>query len=94
MENKTDKASEGLLSNVAAKTKKFVLNANDIALNKTEEVVNQSLEIASQWQSVAELAIKGGLKLSANQQALVFDILNEVKADLKEGKKRFGKLVA
>ena len=94
MENKTNKETKGLIGNTLDKAKDFARNANDIALDKTEKVVTGSLEIASQWQGVAELAIKGGLKLAANQQNLVFDILNEVKTDLKEGKKRFSKLVA
>lgn len=94
MKNKTNKETKGLLSSMVAKAKAFALNANDMALNKTEEVVSQSLEITSQWQGVAEMAIKGGLKLAANQQNLVFDVLTEVKADLSEGKKRLNKLTA
>ena len=73
---KTKKQSKGLISNVVEKTKNFALNANDIALNKTEKVVSQSLEITAQWQGVAEKAIKGGLKLSSNQQDIVFEMLN------------------
>ncbi len=93
MEKNTDKKSKGFIDNVVGKTKEFALNANEKALTKTEEVVNQSLDMAAQWQSVADKAIKGGLKLASNQQDLVFDILNEVKADLKEGKKRFSALL-
>lgn len=92
MEKKTNKETKGLLGNMVAKAKDFALTANDRALNSTEKAVNQSLEITAQWQGVAEMAIKGGLKLASNQQNLVFDILNEVKADLREGKKRLNKL--
>ncbi|MEL6485225.1 MAG: hypothetical protein AAFP96_10315 [Bacteroidota bacterium] len=92
--NKTQKKAKGFIEKTVAKVKDFALNANDIALAKTEEIVTDSLEIAAQWQKVGEKAIKGGLKLSANQQDLVFDILNEVKSDLKEGQKKFRKLVA
>jgi len=94
MEKNTENQSKGFVGNVVGKTKSFALNANEMALNKTEEIVSQSLDIAGQWQAVAEKAIKGGLKLSSNQQDLVFDILNEVKADIKEGKKRFNVLMA
>ena len=94
MEKNTAKKSTGYIRNVVSKAKDFALNANDLALNKTEKVITQSLEATSQWQGVAEKAIKGGLKLASNQQELVFDVLNEVKADLKEGKKRLSKLVA
>ena len=92
--NKTAKKAKGFIGKTIAKAKDFALNANDIALAKTEEIVTDSLEIAAQWQKVGEKAIKGGLKLSANQQDLVFDILNEVKSDVKEGQKKFRKLVA
>ena len=92
--NKTSKKAKGFITNTLSKSKDFVLNSNELALAKTEKIVTNSLEIASQWQKVAEMAVKGGLKLTSNQQNLVFDILNEVKSDLKEGKKKFSKLVA
>lgn len=92
--NKTSKQAKGFITKALSKSKDFALNSNDLALAKTEKIVTNSLEVASQWQKVAEMALKGGLKLSANQQDLVFDILNEVKSDLKEGKKKFSKLVA
>ncbi|MEL6303639.1 MAG: hypothetical protein AAGL29_07500 [Bacteroidota bacterium] len=92
--NKTQKKAKGFIKKTMAQAKDFARNANDIALAKTEEFVTESLEIAAQWQKVGEKAIKGGLKLSANQQDLVFDILNEVKSDMKEGQKKFRKLVA
>ena len=94
MEKKTNKDIKGLIGNTVAKTKDFAKNANNIALSGTEKVITQSLEITTQWQNVADLAIKGGLKLASNQQNLVFDILEEVKADFKAGKKRLSKLVA
>ena len=94
MEKKTNKNIKGLFSNAAEKAKGFAKNANSMALNGTEKVVTDSLEMTAQWQNVADLAIKGGLKLAANQQNLVFDILNEVKADFKAGNKRLRDLVA
>ncbi|MEL6557744.1 MAG: hypothetical protein AAFQ94_06130 [Bacteroidota bacterium] len=101
MEKKTNKDTKGLLSSVTSKAKDiaenakgFAQNANALAMSGTEKVVSDSLEITSQWQNVAELAIKGGLKLASNQQNLVFDILDEVKADIKEGNKRLKNLVA
>ncbi len=92
--NRTSKKAKGYISKAMSKSKNLALNTNMKALAKTEEVVTDSLEIVSQWQSVAEKAIKSGLKLSAGQQELVFDILNEIKSDFKEGKKKFNKLVA
>lgn len=95
MENKSTKQNtKGLVRKVMNNSKEFVAKANDKALEKTEEAVTTTLEVATQWQNVAEKAIKGGLKLAANQQDIVFDILNEVKDHAKEGKKRWSKLVA
>lgn len=94
MKENKNKKSKKFVDNALSKTFKFAFNANDVALAKTEQIVTESLEFTAQWQNVAEAAIKGGLKLSLKQQELVFDILNEVKSDLKEGKKKFGELVA
>lgn len=91
---KTKDFPKGIITKAVQKTKEIALNANATALAKTEEFVSTSIEVAEQWQNVTEKALKGGLKLAANQQDLVFDILNEIKADFKEGKKRFSKLVA
>ena len=95
MKNKsTKKDKKGLIGTAMAKTKKFVVDTNDLALAKTEKAVTTSLEVTAQWQSVADKAIKGGLKLAANQQDLVFEILNEMKSQAVESKKKFRKLVA
>ena len=93
MEKKTEKQKRSL-AGAMDKAKSFAKNANELALTQTEAAITQSLEVTAQWQKVAEHAIKSGLKLSSKQQDLVFEILNEVKADIKEGKKRFSKLVA
>ena len=95
MKNKsTKKDTKGFVGNAMAKTKKFMVKTNDLALAKTEEAVTTSLEVTAQWQTVADKALKGGLKLAANQQDLVFDILNEIKDHAKLGRKKFRKLVA
>jgi len=95
MKNKsTKKESKGLLGTTMDKTKKFLVKTNDLALTKTEEAITTSLEVTAQWQMVADKALKGGLKLAANQQDLVFDLLNEIKDHAVEGKKKFRKLVA
>lgn len=94
MEKKTNKNIKGMIGDAATRAKDIAANANNMALYGTERVVSQSLEMTSQWQNVADLAIKGGLKLASNQQNLVFDILNEVKADFKAVNKRVKDLVA
>jgi len=88
------KAPKGMINKVVNSTKKVVSNANEYALNTTETVVTEGIEITAQWQTVTEKAIKGGLKLAANQQDVVFDLLTSVKEQYKDGKKRFAKLVA
>ena len=87
-------APKGMITKAIQTTKKVASNANDYALNTTETVVTESIEITSQWQTVTEKAIKGGLKLAANQQDLVFDLLTSVKKQYKDGRKKFSKLVA
>ncbi|MET1258143.1 hypothetical protein ABV409_02320 [Flagellimonas sp. DF-77] len=95
MKNKsTKKNSKGRVSEMMAKTKNFAVKTNDKALERTEAAVTTSLEVTAQWQKVADKALKGGLKLAANQQDLVFDILNEIKDHALAGKEKFRKLVA
>lgn len=88
------KDAKGMISKAMTTTKTMATKANDIALNTTETVVTEALDVTAQWQTVAEKAIKGGLKLAANQQNLVFDALTIVKGQMKDGKKKFKKLVA
>ncbi|SDS25522.1 hypothetical protein SAMN05216503_2468 [Polaribacter sp. KT25b] len=74
--------------------KTSVKKANDFALNTTEEVVTDSITIASEWQQVLDKALKGGVHLLDNQQNLVFDTLESYKKQLVSGKKRLGKIFA
>jgi hypothetical protein len=80
--------------NKAVDTAKKSLNkANEFALNTTEEVVTETITIASQWQKVTEKALKGGVQLLENQQNLIFDTLETYKAYIIKGKKRFHKVI-
>ncbi len=88
------KNAKGMISKAVDNTKTVALKANDYALNTTEVIVTESIEATAKWQKVADTAIKGGLKLAANQQDLVFDVLNDIKGQFKKSKKRFTKLVA
>lgn len=94
MKKVTIKNAKGLLSNALDNSKQIATKANDYALNTTETVVTESLEITAQWQQVADKALRGGFQLAENQQDIFFDILTEVKGHVKRGKKRFSKLVA
>jgi hypothetical protein len=75
-----------------AKTK--ASKANNYALNATEEVVTETLTMASQWQKVTEKALKGGVQLLDNQQNLIFDTLETYKKHFVNGTKRFRKVFA
>jgi len=75
-------------------TKNNVQHANSVALHSTEELINESLTIAEQWQKVSTKAITSGFKLASNQQDIVFDALDTFKGQLMQGKKRFTKLFA
>ena len=75
-------------------TKETVSKANGYALVATEDVVTETLDVVEQWQTVAQKALKAGLKLSATQQDLVFDTLTGVKGQFKLSRKRFKKLMA
>lgn len=68
--------------------------ANNYALNTTEEVVTETITMASQWQKVTEKALKGGVQLLDNQQNLIFDTLETYKKHFLKGKKRFSKVFA
>lgn len=82
------------VNNVVETAKTSVKNANDYALNTTEELVTETITIASQWQNVTSKALKGSVKLLENQQNLVFDALETYKNHFVKGKKRFTQIFA
>jgi predicted oxidoreductase len=87
-------APKNLVFKALDKTKSTFANANGYALNTTEEVVNEGIILAEQWQTVTNTAIKGGLALAATQQDIVFNTLTGMKKHIILSKKRFIKLVA
>jgi hypothetical protein len=90
--NKTNFTAK--VNSVVKTAKTSVTNANNYALNTTEEVVTETITILSQWQKVADTALKGGVKLLDNQQNLVFNALETYKSHFVKGKKRFSKIFA
>ncbi len=82
------------VNTVIESAKTTVTKANNYALDTTEEVVLETINVAEQWQKVAEKALKGSVKLIDNQQNLVFDALETYKNHLVKGKKRFSKIFA
>lgn len=75
-------------------TKKVAKQTNEFALNTTEDVVLETINVAGQWQKVTDKALKGGLKLMANQQDLMFTTLEMFKGQMINSKKRFTKIFA
>ena len=65
-----------------------VKGINKFVLDTTEDVLDETLNRAEEWQSVGEKAIHSGLKIAAKQQDLVFDALEMMKKQIKKGKKR------
>ena len=55
--------------------KDYTREINDFVLEASENVVEATIERSEQWQDVSQKAIKGGLKLAAAQQDIVFDAL-------------------
>ncbi len=74
--------------------KKVIKNTNDFALTTTEGFIENSLNVAEQWQNVTKNAINGGFKLASGQQDLMFEALKAVKGQFTHGKKRVKKLFA
>ena len=82
------------VNNVVETAKTSVKTVNDYALNTTEDLVTETITIASQWQNVTSKALKGSVKLLENQQNLVFDALETYKNQFVKGKKRFTQIFA
>lgn len=82
------------VNNAIGTTKKVAKQTNEFALNTTEEVVLGTINVAGQWQKVTDKAVKGGLKLMANQQDLVFTTLEMFKGQMIQSKKRLTKIFA
>ena len=92
---KTKKATaKNNFSTAFKNTKNIAKEVNIFALKTTEDVVSESLNIAGQWQDVTNKAIKGGFKLVATQQDILFDALDTFKKQFTQGKKRFNKIFA
>jgi len=82
------------LDTVIKTTKKAIINANNFALENTEEVVLGTINVAKQWQDVTTKALNGGFKLMETQQNIVFDTLESFKSQFIKGKKKFSKIFA
>jgi len=86
------------VKNIQKTTKNIMqtsIDLNEYTINTAEEFVDGALTTGQKWQNVADKAVKGGLKLAAKQQTMVFDTLDSVKgqfaSNLKRAKKLFSK---
>ncbi len=67
-------------------------NVNQYTLKTAEELVDGALSNSEKIQGITAKAMKGSLKLAAQQQEIVFDTLDTVKGQLVVSVKRFRKL--
>lgn len=68
--------------------RKTIKSVNKFVLDTTEDVLDETLERAEDWQAVGQKAINGGIKVAAKQQDLMFDTLETLKKQMVNGKKR------
>lgn len=86
--NKANKAANTFVSAAKERIVKF----NKFVLDTTEEVVEIGIKRTSDWQVVAEKAVKGGLKVSAKQHDLIFDALESAKDQIIMSKEKLSKI--
>ncbi len=67
-------------------------NLNKYTLKTAEEIVDGAIVNGEKWQGITTKAVKGGLKLAAKNQDIMFDTLETVKDQLTVSAKRFKKL--
>lgn len=85
---KNNKTVTKVFNKTVETVKTTATKANDFALKSTEKVVVETLNVAGQWQGVTAKAVKGGLKLAATQQDIMFDTLEAAKGHALKGFKR------
>jgi len=77
---------------IVGTTKELTKAANDFVLESADDALKTGIKRTADWQLVGEKALQGGLKLAATQQDLMFDSLDVVKTQIKNGQKRFSSL--
>lgn len=76
-----------------ASLKTTAKNANEVALETAEELVEGFAVNGEKWQGIANKAIKNGFKLAARQQDIVFTTLETVKGQLLNSANRFKNII-
>jgi hypothetical protein len=88
MATKRKKTVTNVFNKTVETVKTTATKANDFALKSTDKVVTETINVAGQWQGVTAKAVKGGLKLAATQQDIMFDTLEAAKGHAIKGFKR------
>lgn len=79
---KANKSSVEQIKNTSKEINNFIINTSEV-------IIDEALVKTTEWQGVADRAIKGGLKLTAKNQDLFFSALELMKGQLINGKERF-----
>lgn len=74
--------------------KNQVTNLNNAALQTTEKLVDNTLNIAQQWQNLFAKAMKGGVTLLSKQQDMTLSTLEAIKGHILSSGKRTKDLVS
>ena len=75
----TKKANKTLVEIATSTILNVVTKVNDTALNTTEKIVTKSFSAAEKCIGLSNKVVKRGLQISASQQDLVFDLLENIK---------------
>jgi len=76
---KTKKANATIIETTTGKVLGLATKVNDFALNKTEKAVMTSFDMTGKCIDFTGKIMKKGLKVSAAQQNMVFDVLGSIK---------------
>jgi hypothetical protein len=85
MTTKNKKTVTAIINKTVKTVKSTATKANAFALKSTDNVVSEAIKTAGQWQGVTSKAVKGGLKVAATQQDMMFDTLESAKGQILKG---------
>ncbi len=76
------------ITNVVDRVIEGAKDVNDFMLDNSDDLIKEAVVRGEQWQDVASKAVKGGLKLTANTQDIVFDTLDSLKGQMLDSRSR------
>ena len=86
--------SNNFLFNGIDTVKETTKNVNNFALEAADSIVDETLATGAKWQKLLAKAVKSGVELFGKQQELVFDTLDNLKGQYKDGAKKVAKLTS